>query len=260
MRYLKLLLHFVFMSIQRELTHKANLVADVTMSLFGIVTSLFALGAIYTQIDKLAGWSFGSALILLGTYQLLSSVINALVTPNLSFFREKVISGMLDDYLLRPVSSLFTASLGMSSPLALLQVIPGAALIIAGAAQDEGVYEASNWLFYMIGVGSGMIMAWGYRVLLACLTFWAPGTEPSVLYDACWELGRFPISIYHPRVQILLTFIVPVAFIGFIPASVLTGTASWRWGIGSAAAALVMLIAARLVWSAGLRKYTSASS
>lgn len=230
------------------------------MAVIGIGSGLLALGAIYSRIQQLAGWNFHEAMILLGSFQLLSGLLGAFVNPNLTFFREKIISGAVDDYLLRPLPSLFTASFWSASPMASFNALPGASLIVVGTFGLDDRAGLAAWLLFACCLASGLVIAWAYRVLLACLSFWAPGSEPSVLYDALWELGRFPTSIYPRRFRMLLTTVVPVAFIGSIPAAVLTGHLAPVWGVIGVAAAGAAFSAARLVWAVSLRRYSSASS
>jgi ABC-2 type transport system permease protein len=104
------------------------------------------------------------------------------------------------------------------------------------------------------------VLAWASRVLLACLAFWALGFEPEVLYSAVWQLGRYPVNIYHPAIRRLLTYVAPVAFIAAVPARTLTCGADPVLLIARLAAAAVSVWVAQRAWQAGLRRYTSATS
>ncbi len=125
MRLLKLLLGIVAISIQRELAHRANLLFETLLALFGAAAGLLALRIVYTQAEVLAGWRIEEAIVLLGMYQLVSGLLATFVEPNLAWFAGKVTSGELDDLLLKPVPSLLMASLGGCQPWALLQVMLG---------------------------------------------------------------------------------------------------------------------------------------
>jgi ABC-2 family transporter len=88
----------------------------------------------------------------------------------------------------------------------------------------------------------------------------AVGAEPTVLYAAFWQLGRYPVDVYHPAVRGLLTYLVPVAFISSIPAHTLTHGADPQLLTLGLGAALGLALLARVVWRRGLRRYTSATS
>jgi ABC-2 type transport system permease protein len=255
----KLLLGIVAISIQRELAHRANLLFEALLALFSTAAGLLALRIVYTQAEALAGWRLEEAIVLLGMYQLVSGLLATFVEPNLAWFAGKVIGGELDDLLLKPVPSLLMASLGGCQPWALLQVALG--ILIVGAAMPlETQITATNALSALLLLLAGAVIAWATRVLLASLAFWAPGVEPTVLYSAFWQLGRYPVDIYHPIVRGLLIYLVPVAFVGSIPARALTRGADPALLALGLAAALGAVLLAQAAWRLGLRRYTSATS
>lgn len=106
----------------------------------------------------------------------------------------------------------------------------------------------------------GIVITWALRMLLASLAFWAPSVELDVLYQALWQCGQYPVSIYRQPIRFALTYILPAAFISTIPASMLIhGTDLLQIATGlivGTGAAIVV----QLVWNAGLRRYTSATS
>jgi ABC-2 type transport system permease protein len=169
-------------------------------------------------------------------------------------------TGELDDLLLRPVPSLYLASLGTCRPWAFSEVVLGMAIVAIGAMQIGGSLTAAGALAALMLLAAGAVLAWASRVLLACLAFWAPGFELEVLYSAVWQLGRYPVNIYHPAIRWLLTYVVPMAFIAAVPARALTRGADPMLLIGGLAAAGAAAWVAQRAWQAGLRRYTSATS
>lgn len=247
-------------SLQRQLAHRVNLAFDAMMTAVGLASGLLALIAVFSRVETLAGWSLGSTIILLGTYQFISGMIAAFVTPNLAFFQPKVTNGEIDEVLLKPVSSLFLVSLGTCYPWALVQSVLGLATVAVGIAIGDVPFTAAGFLAYIVLLFVGLLVGWASRVLLACAAFWAPGAEPSIIYDAFWELGRYPLSIYHSIVQRLLTFVIPVAFISTFPAQALVSGLPLTLFVGSIAAAVLFTLLAAGTWRRALRRYTSATS
>jgi ABC-2 type transport system permease protein len=247
-------------SLQRELAFRANLLFQLLMAAIGIVSSLIALGIVYTQTTTLGGWSLAEAIVLLGTYQIVSGLYTTFVEPNLAWFGGQVRNGTLDNVLLKPVSSIFLASLGSCAPLGLGQALMGIVVLGAGLGELGTIitpWHAAGWLLLL---GVGLIVTWASRVLLASLVFWSPGLELDVVYGALWQFGRYPVSIYRQPVRFVLTYILPVAFISTLPARALTRGASLPLLLAGAIVAFFAVIVVRFVWHAGLRRYTSATS
>lgn len=257
-RGLRLLGLSVRLSVQRELAHRANLAFELFQTSVSISAGIGAVLLLFTQVGQVAGWSRTEVITLLGAYYLVSGLLRTFVEPNLDFFAERVVKGELDDKLLQPVPLLLTVSAGTCSPLSLTQVLLGAAVMAAGAggaALSPGQVAACLLL-----LACGVTIAWASRAVLAALAFWAPGLEPTILYGAFWQLGRYPVAVYHPAVRALLTYVVPVAFIATLPAQALTRGASAGMLAGGLLAAAGAVLLVRLVWRAGLKRYTSATS
>jgi ABC-2 type transport system permease protein len=257
---LRLLWAFISVAAQRELAQRANFTFVAAQTALTSAAGILALGAVFTQTSSLAGWTLAESIVLLGLFQVMSGLLEAFVEPNLAWFAEKVTGGELDDLLLRPAPALLLASLGSCQPWALAQVAIGLAVTGIGLAPLAASVTPGGILAALLLLAAGAAVTWASRVLLASLAFWAPGVEPTVLYHAFWQLGRYPMGVYHPAVRRLLTTLVPVAFITTIPAAALTRGASAPTVAAGVAAAAGAVLLARGVWRLGLRRYTSATS
>src|SRR5207237_2082764 len=130
---------------------------------------LAALGIVYTQTRALGGWSLGDAIVLLGTYQIVSGLLATFVEPNVEWFGEQVKSGKLDDVLLKPVSSVFLVSLGSCAPLGLSRVVLGVAVLGLGLRALGTVPTPGGGVGWLVLLAVGVAITWASRVLLASL-------------------------------------------------------------------------------------------
>lgn len=260
MRYLRLYALIVSLSIRRALAFRANLAAETLVSVINIVASLVIVRSVFWVSGSLAGWTSGEALTLLGLYLIGSGLLGACVEPNLRWFRDQILQGQLDEVLLRPLSSAFLASLGTCAPLALSQSLAGIIVFAYGLATLEGRPTVPALLLAAGLFAAGCLSIWAMRLLLASLAFWAPSAQPDVGFRALWEFGRYPSTLYGRPVRFALTYVVPVALVATIPTQVLAGSAGWQAIATTVIVCGAMLLAARWVWLAGLRRYSSATS
>ncbi len=74
------------------------------------------------------------------------------------------------------------------------------------------------------------------------------------------EFAKYPLTIYHRGLQVMMTWLIPYGFASFIPASYLLGRdmGALAWMAPVVAAALLCL--SYRVWLFGLRHYTSVGS
>ncbi len=248
------------MSLRRSLAFRMNLLFEGLATFLGAGAGLAALGIVYTQADTLGGWSLGEAIVLLGTYQIVSGLLWTFIEPNLRWFRGQVVDGALDDILLRPVPSIFLASLGTCAPLGLLHVVGGVVVLTIGIGRLDAAPTLGSAMAWLLMLGVALAVAWASRVLLASLAFWAPSLEPGVLYSAVWEFGRYPVSMYRPPLRFALTWMIPVSLIGTLPAQALARGAEPVHLVAGPVGAAAAILLVNVVWRAGLRRYTSATS
>lgn len=260
MRLPRLFLAIFSVSLRRGLAHRTNLLFESLAQMIEVAAGLAALGILYARTDTLGGVSRGEAVVLLGTCQIVSGVLWTFIEPNVAWFRDQIVDGKLDDTLLKPVPSIFLASLGTCAPLWLAQAVTGLAVVVIGL-RDLGIVPTVWGVFaWLLTLTIGIVLTWSWRVLLASVAFWAPSFQPEVLFKALWQFGRYPVSIYRQPVRFSLTYVLPIAFIATIPAQALTEGPRPRMMLVGGAVGIAAFLIVQAVWHAGLRRYTSATS
>ncbi|MFI5697301.1 ABC transporter permease [Kribbella sp. NPDC051586] len=259
MKLLRLMGAGFSMALRRSVAFRVNLVFDVLLAFTGLGTAVAAVLIVFSRADSLAGWSKAQFLVLIGTYQLITGLRATFIDPNLSWFPETGIrNGKLDGYLLQPAPSLFLASLSLSSPLQLIQLLLGFGVLGWGVAdQTPSLAGVVSWLVLVV---AGLVVTWALSVLFACLAFWAPKLQLDVFFHSAWQLGRYPTDVFARPIRVVLTYVFPMALIASVPsAALLRGP---RVGVVAAGvlAAGVAAALAGLAWRAGLRRYTGATS
>ena len=238
--------------------------ANLLFQLFATATSLAAgwaaLALVYTRTQTLGGWTAGEAVVLLGTYQVMSGVLATFIEPNVQWFAGQVKRGELDAVLLKPVPSLFLVSLGSCAPLGLIGVALGFAVLGVGVAETGSALTIWGLASWLVTLAAGVVLVWASRVLLAMVALWTPALELGVVYNALWQFGRYPVTLYRQPFRFVLSYVVPVAFIATVPAQALVARLPpalvlLSCGLGAGAFGIVVLL-----WRASLRRYTSATS
>lgn len=248
-------------SAQAALTFRINLFFDIVLSIVGLFASLATVFIVYARTDSLAGWTEAETYVLIGTFQLLSSLKNAFIDPNLSWFPENGIrQGKLDTFLLQPAPTLYLASLARSSPLALIQFVLGLAVVALGISNNEQLPGAGAILAWLMTLVAALAVTWAMGVLLACLAFWAPRLQLDVFYGSAWELARYPTDIYRRPLRLVLTYLFPLTLIATIPTTTLLHGARLSVLAPTVAGVALTCLLAIGCWRLGLRRYTGATS
>lgn len=215
----------------------------------------------FTRTDSLAGWTAAESYVLIGTFQVLSSLKRAFIDPNLSWFPENGIrQGKLDTFLLQPAPTLYLASLSRSTPLALLQLLLGLAVIGLGLNKHEPQPTAAAVAARFATLAAALAVTWSMGVLFACIAFWAPRLQLDAFFGSAWELAGYPTDIYRRPLRLVLTYLFPMALIATIPTSTLLNGPDIRVLAATVAGSTIACLLAIGCWRLGLRRYTGATS
>ncbi len=248
-------------SAQATLAFRINLLFEIILSIIGLLASLATVFIVYSRTDSLAGWTEAEAYVLIGTFQLLSSLKNTFIDPNLSWFPENGIrKGNLDTFLLQPAPTLYLASLARSSPLSLIQFVLGLAVLAFGLSNYGRVPGPGAILAWVLTLVVALAVTWAMGVLLACVAFWAPRLQLDVFYSSAWELARFPSDIYRRPMRLVLTYLIPLTLIATIPTTTLLEGPRLLILAPSVIGAAIACLLAVGCWRLGLRRYTGATS
>ena len=248
------------LSLRRQLAFRTDLFFEIILAIIALGSSLAALGMIYTRTATLGGWAPGEAIALLGTFQIISGLRATFVEPNLQWFGKQVADGQFDALLTQPAPAIFLASLGSCAPLALTQVGLGGGVIAYGIHLADIAVTPTAVVAWLVLLVAATAVMWATRAIIAALVFWAFGLSLDVVYDAIWQFGRYPVDIYRRPLRVLLTYVMPVAFIATIPSEVLLHAGQLLLVPIALGVAVGSCFLAHLVWRAGLRHYTSATS
>jgi len=138
------------MSLKRDLAFRTNLAFQVLLAVTATSATLFTVEVVYTRTRTLGGWQVGEAIVLIGTFTIVSGLLATFIEPNVTWFNQRIESGQIDDVLLRPVSSLFLASLGRHAPVGLIQVIAGLLVVTWGMHERGAGFEMLNGLAWLL--------------------------------------------------------------------------------------------------------------
>lgn len=248
-------------AVLNELQYRTNLGLQLVQSLIALATSLIGIAFIFSKTTNLAGWSASQLLAVVGVYFLVGGISQLFVLPSLSRFMEDVRLGALDFALIKPVDSQLLILSRQVEAWKIIDILIGVGVLAVAMLQVGASLNPARAIQFILVLVAGAVVVASFLMILATGAFWFVRVQNIlVIYQAMFEAGRWPITIYPPWLQLALTFLVPVGFAVTVPAETLVGQLDWRLLIGAVALALVMPVLARVLWTRGLRLYAGASA
>ena len=248
------------LNLAEELQYRDNFVASVLGTVFWIVTALLTLAVFFSHTTRLGGWDYWEVVVLLGVFNALTGVIEAVLRPGIGRLAGEVRSGGLDLVLAKPVDPQGFVSFRRLDIWRLTDVVLGLALAGYALHRLGRTPSLAQLAAFALALASAAVVVYALWVVLMSLAFWFVSVENlSVLFDAVYEGARYPVSAYPDALRFLFVYLIPIAWTTTIPASALTGRLGPEIGVVAALVAGVAFALARLVWRAALKRYTGAS-
>jgi len=140
--YLSLLAFQLRTSFALALQYRVDFVLEGFIEVFWTVTALVPLFVIYDVREAVAGWSFGEALMVTGSFTLLQAVLEGVISPCMTLVVEQIRKGTFDFVLLKPKDSQFLVSTARVMPWRAVNVVTAGVLFAVGFA---GPLRCSIW-------------------------------------------------------------------------------------------------------------------
>jgi len=245
------------------MAHRANFWIHILNAVLGTGTAALGLWILFDQITTLQGWDFASALAILGIYLTLDAVRHLVIGPSfeaLAGLGQEVWRGDFDFTLLRPVNTQFLISFRHWNIFSFFDLFLGISIIVIAATRPGISTSIAQLLLFLVVLMAGMITLYAVLLIFTGFVFWSPAFTFAWVFDAIFQMARYPVDLYPGWLRIVLTWVIPVGVMTSIPAQALNGTLTLEMLLGSILLAGILFTVASIFFNKALRRYNSASS
>ncbi|MGH7143508.1 MAG: ABC transporter permease [Planctomycetota bacterium] len=224
--HIRVFFSFIARAVVSHLEFRVDFLAEVIASLCAHGAGLITLWVMFNNVHDLHQdasqllYSKWQVLFIYGV-SFLSMALFSVFSFNIYRFADKyIVKGEYDRVLVRPLNPIFQILIEAIDMTSVPDLFLGFG-VIWYSADGVGFHFTIRNLVLLGGfaVGGAMTLI-GIFTALSALAFWFEaeiGILPPVYNLA--QFGRWPLKIYNKFFQVVLTWILPVAFIGFFPAA-----------------------------------------
>ncbi|MFI7121881.1 ABC transporter permease [Amycolatopsis sp. NPDC049868] len=185
-------------------------------------TQLLFLGVLLASFNNVGGWPLND-IVFVFSLRLAAHAGYVTLFGSLYSIDRAIQQGDVDRYLLRP-TSVFTQVITRYAPImALGDAVLGFGSLIAFAPGSSVTWTGAQVTYLCACLIGGALVEAGIQTFLAGLSFRLTTTESlrSLVDDTFTRFGGYPLTIFSREGLITLTFVVPMAFIAYLPATYL---------------------------------------
>ena len=263
LRAWRVALRITKLNFQARLEYRLDFVSSVFLGIVWQSSVLVFVGIVLTRFPGIGGWDAGGVL-LIAAIRLLSHGIQTAIFSPLWWIGDQVGEGMIDIYLVRPLP-VYRQVLLSRFPINAIGDFAGGLLLFGLALARLHLAWTPLRIFYLVAaIIGGIGVEAALATLLASLSLLVMiGRAPfQWMETVLGSFGNYPLRVLPVPAREILTFVIPIAFVGYLPAAVLTGRAGTagvaQWlAFGAPVVGVALYIGSRLVWYVALRKYGS---
>jgi len=260
-RYLRIFIGLFKVSAIAELEYRLNFVVKIATDVIWYGAQIVLFEILFSHTKNISGWTIESTRVFMGILFMVDSLFMLFIENNLSQLSAKVRQGDLDLILVKPVSSQFMLSLQKMSPSYICNLLLVLGWLTWSLSLMPQPVPWERLLVLLISVPCAVAITYSLRLFFAATAIIFTHSENiNYVWYQLYRLGMRPDSIYPRWLRYLVWTIIPVAFIGSIPARLVIETPNLGLILASIGVASLALFLSTRYWRFTLRFYSSASS
>ena len=264
--YLSVTIYSIKMALLTIVEYPSNILGWLLSNPIQFLLGFAAIRFAVEQFGEINGWNYGQLAFLYGI-SVISHALSMIFFVQGWFMGFYVIEGEFDRFLTRPMSVLYQFFFTNINVFGLTDLIPGILVFLYGCVKTDFPFTVTNVVGILVMLTGAVLIRGDIYILLGSTSFWTTsandfGQFTQEIFD---KTTMYPLSMYPESLQLILTFLIPIGWVSFYPASELMGienTFSTR-GMGvwiTLGVGIATMLIAGLVFRAGLKQYESAGN
>ena len=252
--------------ISAQAQYRASFGLQVVGHFLATFTDFIVILLLFQRFPSIGGWTLGEVALLYGLGGLAFG-ISELLCGGFDSLSRMIRLGTFDRVLTRPVGT-FTQVLASDIQFRRFgRIVQGLVSLIVAAYWVDIAWSAPKVLVLLSAIAGGVVIFTAIWVIGAAITFWTIETSEvtQVFTYGGQLLISYPMSIYAGGLRRFFTFVVPLAFVAYLPCLYILERPDPLGlppvlQVCSPAVALLFLLAARGFWALGVRHYQGTGS
>lgn len=261
-KYVKIYGIFAKNNLIAQMEYRANFYLSILVECAFLLAKMLYIIVIFKANVTINGLTPYAMLMFIGSYTIITGIMDAVYYPNVTRIPEYVRSGDLDMMIIKPISTQFMVTLRyIDYGLAVPNVIAGIIMVAVSWSKISihfGFIKIAGFILFSI---IGVIVTYPVVLFPFILSFWIVKTQ--ALNDvtwALWDFNNMPMMIYGKWFQRIGIFAIPIFLItNFAPMFVMN-ILSGRYALWALIAPILFLSLVKVFWNYAIRNYSSASS
>ncbi|MFF8972872.1 ABC transporter permease [Streptomyces sp. NPDC014995] len=249
------------LNFRSQLEYRSEFLLMIAIGAIWQVSVIVFATVLLSRFTGMGGWDSSEVLLIPAT-RMLAHGLFVLVLGRMHFIGRQIQEGRIDVYLVRPMPVHRQVQLAYFPTNAIGDLTVAAGLMAGAIGRSHLDWTAGRISYLVAAVVGGMLLEAALFTAVACAALRFPAADywSRWLEELLGTFGSYPLNVLPKAVGGFLTYGLPLAFVAYFPAAVLTGhghdTGAPYWlAAASPLLGVVAYLAARLLWRRSLGHY-----
>lgn len=244
---ISLYLSLLKVSLKEILIYRIDCIVGIFSQLIVQLVSLVFMFVVFQNTENIAGWNFKQILLLFGVTRIAIGISGYCFDGLYDIGPKYIKSGEFDKILLRPVHPLISIIGDSREFVSIADVILGLILTICMLIQLSIPITALliiKILFFSI---IGALIIGAINTIFSISSFWTYRSNEVIWsFYRMYTFTEYPITIYNKFIRILITIILPFAFVAYYPTMAYLGFNSYLIYLSPIVTIILWIVAIKL--------------
>lgn len=249
-----------------QFQYRANLLVMLVAGAAYQGIGLAFIWAVVARFGAIGGWSLSDIAFVYGV-RLAGHGLFVVFAGQIFLLDTLIQEGEFDRYMTRPVGVLTQLLTRFVYLPQLGDLLSGIAILVVAATSVSVAWNPLTVGYVVLAVLAGAMIEAALQILVASFAFRRFYTRSlrAAMDDVFTNFAGYPVKIFPALARLLLTFVIPLAFLAYFPSSVLVGRGATlyvpEW-LAAASPALgpLLLAVAYTAWRRQMRHYSSSGT
>ncbi len=247
--------------------YRGALWADILFFVLGYGTQFLLIFLLVGKFGTLGGWSQYEVMLLFAMSILSYTLASTFLKGTSDNVPQRIRDGHFDQTLTKPMNPLIYEIISSFSAYYTVHVFLAIAMVAFSFSMLNVDFNFVKVLMLILVLVGGAMIQGGVLILFSSASFFLIGDNPLVygLFVTLRMLNENPVSIFPSFIQILLTVIMPFAFVSFYPAQYFLGKDDFMMFSPvlqylTPIVGILVLVVACIFWLKGVNHYQSSGN
>ncbi|MFJ3303668.1 ABC transporter permease [Streptomyces sp. NPDC086549] len=250
------------LNFRAQLEYRAEFLMNIAIGAIWQVSVIVFATVLLTRFTGMGGWDSSDVLLIPAT-RMLAHGLFVLFLGRVHLLGRSIQEGRIDGYLLRPMPVHRQVQLQFFPTNAIGDLTVAVGLTVGALSRSHLDWTAGRSVYLVAAVLGGMLLEAALFTVVAAASLRFPAADywGRWLEELLGTFGSYPLNVLPKALGGFLTYGLPLAFVAYFPAAVLTGHGHatgapyWLAAASPLLGALAYLLS-RLLWRWSLRHYT----